>query len=107
MKALSKFCKSGKQNQRVFKRLNHSEAKDYVYHIKAGNIIGVDPSEVDKCPVCSQILQEMWDGNAQLMTSNVRANKDELTPEVLVAIWLQRHNKPGHLRSEQSMDYST
>jgi hypothetical protein len=36
-----------------------TEIKDYVFHIKAGNIDGVEPSVVDNCPVLSQIDREM------------------------------------------------
>ena len=99
MKGLIKICTNKvPQPQKVLKRLNQSEAKDYVYHIKAGNIIGVDPSVVDQCPVCSQILKEMMNGNAQLLRSSVDIN-EEVAPDTLVAIWLLCHSGPGHLRS--------
>jgi hypothetical protein len=40
-----------------------TEARDYVFHIKAGNINGVEPGVVDSDPVCSQIYREMMGGS--------------------------------------------
>mmetsp|Transcript_15451 Transcript_15451/g.25843 ORF Transcript_15451/g.25843 Transcript_15451/m.25843 type:complete len:136 (-) Transcript_15451:1055-1462(-) len=68
-----------------------SEMNDYVYHIKAGNIGGVDPSVIDACPVCSAVYKEMTSHSVIASTiTSIRIEEvadNIITPEVASRLW--------------------
>ena len=84
-------------------RVYSSEANEYVYHIKAGNIAGVHPSVIDQCQVCSKILREMnghsdhnfhnrapvADVEVEVGTNNT--SRQGVLSKVWIAMWILHH----------------
>ena len=91
MRALVKSCIShasskpssprGRGSAAAGLRQNNSEAKDYVYHIRAGNILGVDPGEVYQCPVCFKFLEEVFNRKLKHIKVDPRAHSEEIATD--------------------------
>lgn len=93
MKAINSFRPSLPSH-----RYNNAEAREYDYGVKAINVIGLDPSVVNECPVCQQLLSDLSNGSGDRIRQHTDVNEDKPN-EVFEALWVIKHNGPGHMRA--------
>jgi len=82
-----------------FRRFGSYEPKESDCMMKSVSILGLEPSVVSECSVCQQLLSDLGNGiGDRIKHHHIDINEDKPS-ESFQALWVVKHNGPGHLKA--------